>query len=37
MERVERSQLPTRVIDVGPNDGSGQPCLIITDGKGAQY
>ena len=31
------TELPTRVIDVGPSDGSRQPCLYISQGRRAAY
>lgn len=33
MERVGQFQLPTRVIDVGPNDGPHHPRLVLTNSQ----
>jgi hypothetical protein len=30
-------ELPTRVIDVGPGDGSESPYLFITEGRSGRY
>ena len=29
--------LPTRIIDVGPSDGSQEPRLVVTDGNRGRY
>jgi hypothetical protein len=36
-KRVVLPALPTRVLDVGPNDGSAKPYLFISNGAAADY
>jgi hypothetical protein len=37
LEKPQHPQLPTRVIDVGPPDGSQNPFLWVTDGASGEY